>query len=208
MGAWPEGLQGHTCVEPRLQGCGKCFGPGGGGASVRCPAPCNKGGVKATCSLPSGEGALASFRLEGRSPEEDRPQESSSLLVHLWGGHRPPSLCSEHSVSSGLCTFTSTFLLMQRYPESLGISSAAWTSLMAPTVKASVYNAGDPGSSPGLGRKIPWRRKWQSTPVLLPGESHGQRSLVGNSLWGLKESDTTERLQSVSPSGSLPGSKA
>ena len=42
--------------------------------------------------------------------------------------------------------------------------------------------------------KIPWRRKWQSTPVLLPGKSHGQRSLVGYSLWGHRESDTTERL--------------
>ena len=42
--------------------------------------------------------------------------------------------------------------------------------------------------------KIPWRRKWQSTPVLLPGKSHGQKSLVGYSPWGCKESDTTERL--------------
>ena len=44
-------------------------------------------------------------------------------------------------------------------------------------------------------RKI-WvrRRKWQSTPVLLPGKSHGQRSLVGYSPWGRKESDTTEQL--------------
>ena len=39
--------------------------------------------------------------------------------------------------------------------------------------------------------KIPWRRKWQSTPVLLPGKSHGQRSLAGYSPWGHKESDTT-----------------
>ena len=38
----------------------------------------------------------------------------------------------------------------------------------------------------------PWRRKWQPTPVLLPGKSHGQRSLVGYSPWGRKESDTTE----------------
>ena len=37
-------------------------------------------------------------------------------------------------------------------------------------------------------------RKWQSTPVLLPGKSHGQRSLVGYSPWGRKELDTTERL--------------
>ena len=42
--------------------------------------------------------------------------------------------------------------------------------------------------------KIPWRRKWQPTPVLLPGESHGQRSLVGYSPWGRKESDRTEQL--------------
>ena len=39
-----------------------------------------------------------------------------------------------------------------------------------------------------------WRRQWQPTPVLLPGKSHGQRSLVGCSPWGLQESDTTERL--------------
>ena len=35
-------------------------------------------------------------------------------------------------------------------------------------------------------RKIPWRRKWQPTPVFLPGESHGQRSLEGYSPWGRK----------------------
>ena len=42
--------------------------------------------------------------------------------------------------------------------------------------------------------KIPWRRIWQPTPVFLPGKLHGQRSLVGYSLWGHKESDTTEQL--------------
>ena len=40
--------------------------------------------------------------------------------------------------------------------------------------------------------KIPWRRKWQPTPVSLPGKSHGQRSLVGYSPWSRKELDTTE----------------
>ena len=39
-----------------------------------------------------------------------------------------------------------------------------------------------------------WRRKWQPTPVFLPGDSQGQGSLVGYSPWGRKESDTTERL--------------
>ena len=43
-------------------------------------------------------------------------------------------------------------------------------------------------------RKTPWRRKWQPTPVLLPGKVHGQRSLVRYSPWCCKESDTTEQL--------------
>ena len=42
--------------------------------------------------------------------------------------------------------------------------------------------------------KIPWRRAWQPTPVLLPGESHGLRSLVGYSPLGHKESDMTKWL--------------
>ena len=41
---------------------------------------------------------------------------------------------------------------------------------------------------------ISQRRQWHPTPVLLPGKSHGWRSLVGCSPWGRKESDTTERL--------------
>ena len=41
-------------------------------------------------------------------------------------------------------------------------------------------------------RKICWRRVWQPTPVFWPGESQGQRSLVGYSLWGHKELDMTE----------------
>ena len=43
------------------------------------------------------------------------------------------------------------------------------------------------GCDPWVG-KILWRRKWQPTPVLLPGKSHGPRSLVGYSPWGRKES--------------------
>ena len=39
-----------------------------------------------------------------------------------------------------------------------------------------------------------WRRQWHPTPVLLPGKSHGRRSLVGCSPWGREEPDTTERL--------------
>ena len=45
-----------------------------------------------------------------------------------------------------------------------------------------------------LGMEDPWRREWQPTPVLLPGEFHGLRSLAGYNPWGHKESDTTELL--------------
>ena len=49
------------------------------------------------------------------------------------------------------------------------------------------------GFNPWVG-KITWRRKWQPTPVFLPGESHGRRNLTGSSPWGPKELDMTERL--------------
>ena len=45
-----------------------------------------------------------------------------------------------------------------------------------------------------LGQEDPLRRELESTPAFLPGEFHGQRSLAGYSSWGLKESDTTKRL--------------
>ena len=69
--------------------------------------------------------------------------------------------------------------------------------------KVSAYNVGDLGS---IG-KISWRRKWQPTPVLLPGKSHGQRSVVGYTPWGRKESDTTERHHSLTlfTNGHVPG---
>ena len=61
-------------------------------------------------------------------------------------------------------------------------------------VKNLAANAGDVrdmGLIPGSGRP-PWRRKWQPTLVFLPGKFHRQRSLVGYSPWGHKESDMTE----------------
>ena len=58
--------------------------------------------------------------------------------------------------------------------------------------KESACNAGDLGSIPGLGRSPGEGTGY--TPVFLPGEFHGQRSLVGCSPQGCKESDTTERL--------------
>ena len=53
-------------------------------------------------------------------------------------------------------------------------------------------NVGDTSSI--LGQEDPLEEGWQPTPVFLPGESHGQRSLVGYSPWGCKESNTTEAI--------------
>ena len=68
-----------------------------------------------------------------------------------------------------------------------------WAPQVALVVKNMPVNAGDTGLrfDPWI-RKIPWRRAWQSPPVYLPGESHGQRSLEGYSPWGHKELDMTE----------------
>ena len=57
---------------------------------------------------------------------------------------------------------------------------AQWENLSAMQVDCKRYRFG-----PWVG-KIPWRRSWQPSPVFLPGEFHGQRSLVGYSLWGLQ----------------------
>ena len=57
-------------------------------------------------------------------------------------------------------------------------------------VKNPPANVGDMDLIPEVG-KIPWRRKWQPTPVFLPGKSHEQKSLVGYGPWGYKESDAT-----------------
>ena len=59
--------------------------------------------------------------------------------------------------------------------------------------KASAYNAGDPGSVPGLGRS-PGEGNGNALQYSCLEKSHGRRSLVGNSPWSLEEMDTTERL--------------
>ena len=68
-----------------------------------------------------------------------------------------------------------------------------WLPRWALVVKNLCANAGDMrhGFDPWVG-KILWRRKWQPTPVFLPGKSHGQRSMAGYSSWDHKESDMPE----------------
>ena len=79
-----------------------------------------------------------------------------------------------------LCSSLASFSLLKRFS---GSSNG----------KESVYNAGRPGFNSWV-RKVPWRRAWQLTPIFLPGESHGQRSLVGYIVHRVAELDMTEQL--------------
>ena len=72
-------------------------------------------------------------------------------------------------------------------------TSRIYVELFGSDSKASACNCRKCRFDP-WGGKIPWRRKWQPTLVLLPRKLHGWRSLVGYSPWGHKESDTTEGL--------------
>ena len=84
--------------------------------------------------------------------------------------------------------------------------NACWASQVLLVVKNPTAKAGDlrQGFDHRI-RKIPWRRAWQPIPVLSPGESHGQRSLAGYSLWGRKV--TTEGLSMHSYHGYYPAMK-
>ena len=70
--------------------------------------------------------------------------------------------------------------------------SSIWVSLMAQRVKC--LPAMWETQVRSLGQEDPLEKEMATTPVFLPGESHGQRSLVGHSLCGRKELDMTERL--------------
>ena len=91
-----------------------------------------------------------------------------------------------------MCVSLNSWLpvLVSGYQPPAGSQVAQW---LKKKKKKSTYQCRRHRFHPGVG-KNPWRRKWQPTPVFLPGESHGQRSLAGYSPWDHKESDTTERL--------------
>ena len=72
------------------------------------------------------------------------------------------------------------------------ICQVLWASIVAQMVKR--LPAKRETQVRSLGWEIPWRRKWQPTPVFLPEKFHEQRSLVGYGPWGHKELDTTEQI--------------
>ena len=112
---------------------------------------------------------------ERRNPAPlTRTPTQASLTRKHWQATRPPN---PHGG-------TSTIKTNHKLPEYRSAS------LVTQTVKH-LLQCGRPGFDPWVG-KTPWRRKWKSSPVLLPGKSHGQWSLVGYSPWGRKELDKTE----------------
>ena len=103
------------------------------------------------------------------------------VAIFFFKGHSWPKDWT--SISHILCTAGRFFTI-----EPLG-----WASQVVLVVKNLPANAGDMRCRFDLWvGKIPWRKEWQPTLEFLPGESHGQRSLVGYSLWGRTELDMTE----------------
>ena len=86
-------------------------------------------------------------------------------------------------------------MLAQRLKFSLGQGIEEHGLLRWLSVKNSPANARDAGDVVrSLNGKIPYRWKWQPTPIFLPGKPHGQRSPEGYRAWGCKESGVTEYL--------------
>ena len=102
-----------------------------------------------------------------------REQRPLCKVIHVpLGWHTDPS---GHPGKSGAYPFSFEASLVAQLVENLPAMWETWVRSLG-----------------GIPEKIPWRRKWLPIPVFLPGESHGQRSLVGYSPWGQKELDTTE----------------
>ena len=128
---------------------------------------------------------------------------TQETLVWLLGSGRSPGAGIGHPLQySGLensmdrgtwqATVQRLWTQLSEFPFHYHLPLILWASLVAQTIK-NLPSVQETRFAPWVG-KIRWRRKRQPTPVFLPGESHGQRSLVGYSPWARKESDLTEWL--------------
>ena len=106
-------------------------------------------------------------------------KENKLFLVLIGIGNRSSHLQSVCIPSCEHLSITWIFSL----PKSQGRGFPGGTVVENPSAKAG--DTRDLGLMPGSGRS-PWRKKWQPTPVFLPGESHGQKSLAGYSPWVAK----------------------
>ena len=114
-----------------------------------------------------------------------------------WPAAQPPPPTTLHY---GSCPWAIAILLI--FTEVIFCSSLPFFQgfpggVVVKNPSANAGDAGDVGSIPPWLRKSLWRWEWKSTPVLLPGKPHGQRSLAGYSPWGCKELDTTEHAHII-----------
>ena len=108
------------------------------------------------------------------------------ILARLWRKEKPSELCD--------CKLVQPLKEKAMAPHSSTLAwKIPWTEEPGgPQSMGSLRVGEDSATSLSLFTFMHWRRKWQPTPVFLPGESQGQGSLVGCRLWGRTESDTTE----------------
>ena len=134
----------------------------------------------------------------------------SASMVSQWLSH--PNCCPSHAWDTGIFGEADSFwvrgtviTVILRYWHGEGngtplqysclenpMEGGAWWAVVHGVAKS----RHDWATSLSLFTFLHWRRKWQPTPVFLPGESQRQRSLVGCRLWGRTESDATKRLSS------------
>ena len=111
------------------------------------------------------------------------------IHIHIYGGFPGCSAGKQSTYNAG----DPGLIPAMGSPPEEGIGyllQYSWASLVAQLVKKCLQR-GRHEFDPWVG-KIPWMRAWQPTPVFLPGESHGQRSLIGYSPKGRQDSNTTE----------------
>ena len=118
--------------------------------------------------------------------------------THTWIYPHPPASPNTLKTSHS-CFLCSSFPTPLHPSTTITFYGSFWESLLSSPRASLVAQMVNPPAVwenrvRSLVGKIPWRRKWQHTLVLLPGKFHGLRSLIGYSPWGHKELDTTEQL--------------
>ena len=120
---------------------------------------------------------------------------AQKIICSPWEGSKGPWLCLMTILLLGLLwlfTFISAFSHLSDYTYPLAkvfLGLPRWVSNKESSCQC--RRCGRRGFNAWV-RKIPWRRKWQPTPVFVLGKSHGQRSLAGYSPWGCQASDAPE----------------
>ena len=182
---WAESERGSR--QDRGGILGGCRWGGGSGGRDTCGRDQGRGGGGQTQAEPNGAGegarpALQHLRLLLKLPHP------TSVKPGLQQPAAPPETAVLATAGEGS---KGGLLLETPVPTSTPLHAASQVALVVKNPPAKAGDIKRCGFDFWVG-KMPWRRKWPPTPVFLSGESHGQRSLVGYSSWGRRESDTTK----------------